>query len=284
MNIIKSIALAWRSFMRRRRLSMQNPTDGKVLWYTHISPAGLLMASISLLLLIFISTLILVSLTPILELLPKHRSALIHSRELMTSSILRIDSMERVIGDMMLYNDNISLILEGKSPVVRSQTQNSDSLKMDNYLPPPSSADSLLRSQMQGDGAYGISNLEPKQTALNDFRFISPVEGEVKSPFNIKDRQYGVEVTTAPFSRIEAAADGIVVLSTWSLEGGYIVELLHKNSFITIYKQLSQSLVERGDLIKAGEVIGYNNEDQLFGFELWEGDKPANPENYINFK
>ncbi len=242
------------------------------------------MASISFLLLVFISTVLLISLTPILELLPKHRSALVHSRELMTKSILRIDSMERVIGDMMLYNENISLILEGKSPVVRNPIQNTDSLKGDRHLPPPSSADSILRSQMQGDGVYSINNLETKNSAYNDLRFISPVEGEIKSPFDIKERRYGVEITTAPFSRIEAVADGIVVMSIWSPESGYIVTLLHKNNLITIYKNLSQSLVESGDMIKAGEVIGYNNEDQLFGFELWEGDKPANPENYINFK
>ena len=82
--------------------------------------------------------------------------------------------------------------------------------------------------------------------------------------------------------------NGTVVLSLWTPETGYMVELQHANNLLSVYKGLSQSLVTTGQTIRAGEMVGYNAEAEegevrLFEFELWNNGKPVDPEGYIVF-
>jgi len=83
--------------------------------------------------------------------------------------------------------------------------------------------------------------------------------------------------------------NGTVVLSLWTPETGYMVELQHAGNLLSVYKGLSQSLVTKGQTIRAGELIGYNAEAEqgevrLFEFELWNNGKPVDPEGYIVFQ
>ena len=76
--------------------------------------------------------------------------------------------------------------------------------------------------------------------------------------------------------------------SLWAPETGYTVVLQHAGNLISIYKNLSQSLVSVGQTIRSGELIGYNAEAEngevkLFEFELWNNGKPVDPEGYIVF-
>ena len=88
--------------------------------------------------------------------------------------------------------------------------------------------------------------------------------------------------------RITAIDNGTVIQSLWTPETGYIVVLQHAGNLISVYKNLSQSLVTTGQTIRSGELIGYNAEVQdgevrLFEFELWNNGKPVDPEGYIVF-
>ncbi|MFI3302804.1 MAG: M23 family metallopeptidase [Rikenellaceae bacterium] len=281
MNIFRRISSAWNNFFRRRRLSLQNSTDNREEWYTHISPVSIFLAFVSYTTLIFIVVLTLVGYTSILEMLPVYRSDISRSREIMVENILRIDSMELVINDMMLYNDNIALIMDGKSPVVRN-SQLMDSVTLNKTMITPSGADSMLRSQMEGEGEYGL-----RRAAINrsTMQFISPFDGEITQHFNM-----GADLRSMKFlasgtepNRVESTDGGVVMLSLWSPDLNYIVQIQHSRGLISIYKNMSQSLVASGDVVKAGEVIGYTQPGNDFEFELWENGKPVNPENYIIF-
>ena len=84
--------------------------------------------------------------------------------------------------------------------------------------------------------------------------------------------------------------DGVVVMNLWTPETGYLIEIQHSNNLISIYKNLSKSLVAKGQRIKRGGVIGSNTEvladggdAKIFEFELWSNGKPVDPESYIVF-
>ncbi len=190
MNIFIRISNAWRNFFRRRRLSLQNSTDNRVEWYTHISPVSIFLAFVSYTALLFIIILILVAYTPVLEMLPRYRTNVSKSREIMVENILRIDSMERVINDIMLYSDNITLIMEGKSPVVRNN-QVTDSLNLDKAIIAPNSADSLLRGQMEGEGEYNL-----RRVAINSSSMLltPPIEGDITRSFDIGEGQRSIKI------------------------------------------------------------------------------------------
>ena len=289
MNPLKSIRNAWRDLFRKRRFNMLNATDNTEEWHIHLSPASLLAGLVAFVLLLFVIVLSLVAYSPVLEFLPGYRTEADRSRESLVQNIIRLDSMERVMNDMMTYNENISLILEGKTPVVRTIAA-TDSTRRSKVLVMPSAEDSVLRAQMEGDGPYALSGHDPNpgRRIREAVELVTPVDGIITDRFDIKEGRFGVRVAAAAADRITSIDDGTVVLSLWTPDQGYVVELQHAGNLLSVYKGLSQSLVRTGQTVRAGEQIGYNaeaadGEVRLFEFELWNNGKPVDPEGYIVF-
>ena len=261
MDIQKKIGSWWRNFFRKRRFSMLNATDNSEEWHLHLSPASIFAALVAFVLLLFILILSLVAYSPVLEFLPGYRTEADRSRESLVQNIIRLDSMERVMNQMMTYNQNIALIMEGKTPVMRT-IASSDSSRLSKVLVMPSHEDSLLRAQMEGDGPYSLSaSQKASRRALREsMELLAPIEGIITRSFDVAQGRLGV---------------GIVATSD-------------APNLLSVYRNLSQSLVTTGQAVRGGAQIGYNAEPvdgqvRLFGFELWNNGKPVNPENYIVF-
>ena len=275
-------------FFRKRRVSIMNANDRTEEWYVHISPAGAVAASVAALLVVFIAVSILVSYTPLLEFIPGYRASANRSREGLIANIMRMDSMERQMRDMLTYNQNISLIMDGKMPVVRTIVSG-DSARIDKTLVMPSAGDSLLRAQMESDGPYSLhqSSAHVKGSPME---MSAPVAGVVTSHFSIIESRFGITIAAAAGAQIAAIADGTVIISSWAPETGYMVVVQHdKNNIVSIYKSLATTAVTAGQRVAAGEVVGYNAENETedttseITFELWDDGKPADPEAYIRF-
>lgn len=289
MKFLKRIRVWWRGLFRKRRFNMLNATDNSEEWHIHLSPASIFAGLVAFVLLLFILTLSLVAYSPVLEFLPGYRTEADRSRESLLQNIIRLDSMERVMNDMMTYNRNIALILEGRTPVARTLTT-SDSSRISKVLVMPSPEDSLLRAQMEGDGEYAIAPRSEgsRRKVRESIELVTPVEGIITGKFDIGQGNFGVKIAAAAGDRIAAIDNGTVVQSQWAPETGYTVVLQHAGNLISVYKNLSQSLVSTGQTIRAGELIGYNaeagdGEAKLFEFELWNNGKPVDPEGYIVF-
>ncbi len=288
MKIVDHIAQWWHSINRRRRISVLNPKSGRE-WYTFVTPIRGVLVICAVMISLFIAMLILVGHTTILEVLPAYRTSAEKSQDRLIASIQRIDSMERVMNDMIIYNDNVALILEGKTPVART-TIISDSVKQAKSFTPANSADSVLRAQMEGKGEYSLkSGAEQESVRNNSITFATPIEGIITEHFDLKQGNYGVRIAATSDAQVMAVEQGLVVHSLWSPETGNLVEILHPDNTITIYKSMSQSIVSKGESVKRGEIIGYNSKsvdntaEQLFGFEMWSNGKPINPERHIIF-
>ena len=289
MKFLKNIRAWQRNFFRKRRFNMLNATDNSEEWHMHLSPASIFAAFVSFALLLFILILTLVAYSPVLEFLPGYRTEADRSRESLVQNIIRLDSMERMMNDMLTYNQNIALIMEGKTPVVRN-VGSLDSIKADKTLVMPSREDSLLRIQMEGEGPYGLGKSPSRKTLREAMAMTAPVEGIITEKFDTKLGQYGIRIAAAPGSQVSAVDNGTVVLSLWSPEEGYVVQVQHADNVLSIYKNLAQSMVSTGQRLRSGEVLGYSNDPQaegtdskLFGFELWSDGKPVDPEGYIVF-
>ena len=287
MKFLKNIRAWQRSFFRKRRFNMLNATDNSEEWHMHLSPASIFAAFVSFALLLFILILTLVAYSPVLEFLPGYEAN--RSREMLLQNIMRLDSIERQMTQMRTYSDNIALIMEGKTPVVRN-VGGLDSIKADKTLVMPSREDSLLRIQMEGEGPYGLGKSPSRKTLREAMAMTAPVEGIITEKFDTKLGQYGIRIAAAPGSQVSAVDNGTVVLSLWSPEEGYVVQVQHADNVLSIYKNLAQSMVSTGQRLRSGEVLGYSNDPQaegtdskLFGFELWSDGKPVDPEGYIVF-
>ncbi len=289
MNWLNNIKAWWRSFFRKRRFNMLNATDLSEEWHMHLSPASIFAGLIAFLLMLFIITLSLVAYTPVLEFLPGYRTEADRSRESLIQNIIRLDSMERVMNDMMTYNENISLIMEGRTPVSRVLAS-SDSSRISKVLVMPSREDSLLRAEMEGSGPYALSGQEnaSRSKSHEAIELAPPIEGIITVHFDLKANNYGVKIASTAAARVAAVDNGTVVQSLWTPEAGYTIIIQHAGNLLSIYRNLSQSLVTTGQTIRTGEQIGYSAEDdngevKLFEFELWNNGKPVDPERYIVF-
>lgn len=290
MSIIDNIASWWRNINRRRRISISSSTADKE-WHTHISPLRGVLVTIAVVVLCFFIMLTLVGYTSILELLPAYRTAADRSREHLLENIVRIDSMERVINNVIIYNENVGLILEGKTPVARTALL-TDTIKGRSTFTPSSEIDAALRAQIEGDSPYSLSStldVNDQGNGSKNAIFSAPIDGIIIDHFDLHEGQYAVRIAATSEAHVTAIDDGVVVMSLWSPEDGNMVQILHSDDTISIYRNLSQSLVSKGEAVKRGKIIGYNSRtidnsaDKLFEFEMWSGGKPINPERYIIF-
>ncbi len=290
MNPFVKIRALWRNLFRKRRFNMLNATDNSEEWHIHLSPASIFAGLVAFVLLLFILVLSLMAYTPVMEFLPGYRTEADRSRENLVQNIIRLDSMERMMNDMMTYNENIALIMEGKTPVVRTLS-NSDSTRTGKMLVVPSREDSLLRAQMEGEGPYALSGREgaSRRQVREAIELVTPIEGIITDRFDIGEGRFGVRIAAAANDRVTAIDDGTAVTSLWTPETGYMIVLQHAGNLLSVYKHLSQSLVTPGQTIRSGTLIGYNadntenGEMPLFEFELWNNGKPVDPEGYIVF-
>ncbi|QHI71872.1 M23 family metallopeptidase [Aminipila terrae] len=102
----------------------------------------------------------------------------------------------------------------------------------------------------------------------------------------------GVDIAAPLDSRVQAAAAGTVVETYKDDRLGYTVKINHGNGFITTYSNLSDKiLVESGDVVKKGDVIGGIGDTSLFEsaddshlhFQMEKDGSLVNPSDYIDF-
>ena len=287
MKFFRNISSWFRELLRKRRLSISNVANNEEEWYVHISPAALFSAFVAMIIVLFIILLTLVAYTPVLEFLPGYRTEATRSREMLIENTMRMDSIESVINHMLTYNESVTMVLEGRSPVIPSRAEN-DSLNLDKSLILPNAADSALRAQMEGDGVYSLGQGSSRRSVREAVEMVTPVNGIITKPFDIKSQQYGVKIAAAAESEVAAIEGGTVILSIWSPDSGYTIQIQHSSNLLSIYKHLVSSSVAKGQIVKRGELIGTTgdssrDEQKQFEFELWSDGKAVDPESYIIF-
>lgn len=287
MKFFRNISSWFRELLRKRRLSISNVANNEEEWYVHISPAALFSAFVAMIIVLFIILLTLVAYTPVLEFLPGYPTEATRSREMLIENTMRMDSIESVINRMLTYNESVTMVLEGRSPVIPSRAEN-DSLNLDKSLILPNAADSALRAQMEGDGVYSLGQGSSRRSVREAVEMVTPVNGIITKPFDIKSQQYGVKIAAAAESEVAAIEGGTVILSIWSPDSGYTIQIQHSSNLLSIYKHLVSSSVAKGQIVKRGELIGTTgdssrDEQKQFEFELWSDGKAVDPESYIIF-
>lgn len=279
-----------RNLREKHRLSLRNQHNDSEVWYMHISPLNVVSGFLALVLVLFIIILTTVAYTPILDLIPGYPGN--RSRELLTENIMRLDSMERELINLQIYSENVALIMEGKTPIMRNVQQSGDSMRSAKpEVVNPTADDSVLRAQIEGDGIYRLNDpVSVRKNIRSNMELITPVKGVINTHFNPKRNQYGVGVATAGNQQVMSVETGTVVLNSWSPEDGYIIQIQHPNNLISVYKHNAQVLKPTGSRVKSGEVIGYTGEGlsgeggkEMFEFELWHNGSPVDPEGYIVF-
>ena len=283
MGLFQKVNSWFSGVFRKRKISVLDNNEER--WHAELSPAMLSTIGVALTTLIFGVLLLLVAYTPLLDLMPGYRTNAGRSREMLIRSIVRIDSLERKMNDMLTYNENRILVVSGKTPAM--QSVKNDSIQRNKAFVAPSKADSLLRQKIENDERYRLNNAKPSVAAQSVLNAVAPMYGLISERFNTKGL-LGVRINGTKDAQVSAIADGVVVLSEWSPESGHSVIIQHKNNFVSVYRHLAGALLSKGEQVQGAQAIGYagNNKDaelSVLEFELWREGKAVNPELYIIF-
>jgi len=117
-----------------------------------------------------------------------------------------------------------------------------------------------------------------------------PVNGKVISPFGYRKRHKhtGADIKLQKGDTVRAALSGLVTMAAHYYGYGNLVVLKHDKNFETYYSHLSKCLVQDGDSVVAGEVVGLGGRTgrattNHLHFEVRKNHIPQNPEKYFDF-
>lgn len=218
---------------------------------------------------VIIYTLILIALTTCLifftslrELIPGYTDVNLSRR--IYNIERRADSIEAVFRHEQLYIENIKRIVNDENIDTVSLRDITKMSFGDNYIP---------------------------GNSFNMPLFFVPVtNGLITNHFNANNKHFGVDVVANADAVIRATADGTVVFSDWSYEGGYIIGIQHDMNILSVYKHNASIMCREGDVVKAGDAIailgggGSTSTGPHLHFELWYKGIALNPEEYISFE
>jgi len=271
------------------RLVILNDSSFREVGYIRLSRLNILSISGTFLILIIALTYTTIAYTPLRERIPGYPDAEMRKNIIQNAQLL--DSLDKEIKYRDQYFTNLNLIIAGKEPDNFISPENDTGRTASVIQFTHTSADSLLRSEVAFPDKLSLS--PPEQineiSRLDRMHFFAPVRGLVTNSFNPLANHYGADIVAAPNAVVKAVLDGTVVMATWTLETGYVIEIQHDLNLFSAYKHNAELLKKTGMRVKAGDAIAIvGNSGELttgphLHFELWQNGVPLNPEEYIVF-
>jgi murein DD-endopeptidase MepM/ murein hydrolase activator NlpD len=270
------------------RLIIYNDETFKEVWYLRLSKINFVVLFISIVILLSAGIFSLVAFTSIREWIPGYPNDNIRRTILMNA--LRLDSLEEEIRIRDVYFRNLNAIIAGKEPLNLMPSVDTTH-KYGEIDFSKSFEDSMLRVQIEEEEQYNLSVIEDSRQpqGLARIHFFAPIKGHVTNSFSAYENHFGTDIVAGPNEVVKAVLDGTVILASWTVETGYVIEIQHSNNLISVYKHNAELLKKTGNLVKAGDAIAIiGNSGELttgphLHFELWLNGTPIDPEEFIVF-
>ncbi|GAA5040457.1 peptidase M23 [Marivirga lumbricoides] len=223
---------------------------------------------------------------------PRHQT-MEYNRQLLTLTT-ELDSLKGKLRAQDRFINNFQNILNGDVPsgsVYKTPDNiNAEGLNRDMNPAKISEGDSLIREEFeQIEVSLTSYNRNNYSEELKDIFFFTPLQGIVSSPYDLSIDHYGVDIVAKNNEPVKSIADGTVILSSWTQEGGYVIAVQHRANLISVIRHNSALLKKVGNFVNAGEVISIiGNSGELTSgphvhLELWYNGNPVDPEEFITF-
>ena len=280
----------WNYLTSKRQLSMRNRETGESDWKIHISPLAFGVVVVVGFVVLTSVLLLVMAYTSVLDVLPGYRTKSERMTDELTTNIMRIDAMERTMADSLKYNEVVTTILMGSTPTLHS-TVMTDTIRYDKSTVMPTRADSLLRRALEStEGEYSLSNTKPLRTEAAMFN--APMRGTVTRSFDAPESSFDMAIMgLGGDDSVMAIENGTVVGVQRATDAKSVIIMQHGEGYVSVYKQLGEVLVRKGQHITSGTVIGHLADPSEqgsavameLGFELWRDGTAVDPERYILF-
>ncbi len=212
---------------------------------------------------------------------------------------IQIDSLNKVLVHNDVFIHNVKQIIEGKTPedkTHKTQLQkDTSSTSYDSITDERNKDDSLLRLEMENANRFGIYYEEGEDEYQTQFQnrptvFFAPIQGFITNHFDPNTAHSGLDIVAKKDTPIKSIADGVVLLSQWTVDNGFVILIQHANNTVSVYKHNAALFKKEGDYVKAGDLIaiignsGHQSTGTHLHFELWINGVAVNPMEYISFE
>lgn len=279
-----------RSWRDKYRFSVTNDTTFQEVWRIRLTQYNAFLLITSLFFFVIGSTALLIAFTNLREFIPGYPD--ITMRRNILVSAIRLDSLERELDLRDKYFSNLNSIIAGNLPAdnyaLRDPSRNYKSITFKD-----SPEDSTLRAQVESEDRYNLTlgPVAPEPvTSLAGLHFFPPVKGMVSGKFDPRSKHFGTDIVTKAKSPVDAALDGTVIFTGWTMETGFVIQVQHSNNIVSVYKHNASLLKFAGDMVRTGEaiaIVGDSGELYTSGphlhFEIWYKGRPLDPEEHIIF-
>lgn len=277
----------WHRIRFKYKLSFFNENTLEEVWSFRLSQlSAFVVLALFAFLLIALTALLIVT-TPIRNYLPGYLD--VEIRKEIVQNALRADSLERTLSIQALYLDNLKGLLTGEMPVDSIRSIDSLSRVQPDFNIPRSAREEAFVRSFEEEEKYNLTVLNPDHVPTDGVFFYKPVKGVVSSRYEAEKGHFGIDLVTAPKESVLSTLDGTVVFTGTDPNYGNVIQVQHKNGFLSLYKHNELLLKKVGDHVTAGEAIALvGNTGKLstgphLHFELWYKGNPVNPEEYIAF-
>ena len=226
--------------------------------------------------------------TPIRNYLPGYLDSEIRQQALRTS--MRADSLHQELLYQSAYINNLKDVFEGRIQVDSVNYVDTVSISENDKSLLSSKGESKFNEQFEEAEKYNISVLSTNTaTPTEGAVFFPPIKGIISDAYNSGKNHLGVDIVAAPNSSVVATQEGTVIFIGFDSSVGNVIQIQHKNGFVSIYKHNAVLLKKIGDKVRTGEAIAIvGNTGELstgahLHFELWYKGNPLNPELYMSF-
>lgn len=235
---------------------------------------------------IFVIAATIITFTPLRNYLPGYMNSEV--RKQIVVNALRLDSLQQLVDKQKLYVMNIQDIFRGKIQVDTVHSMDSLTAIREDSLMKRTEREEAFRRKYEDAEKYNLTTINA-HAEVGGLLFFRPIRGMISSHFDAATKHFGMDIAANPKESVLAVLEGTVILSTYTAEAGYLVEIQHNQDFVSIYKHCGSLLKKEGELVRGGEAIALTGNAGAFGtdphlhFELWKKGRPINPETYIVF-
>lgn len=125
-------------------------------------------------------------------------------------------------------------------------------------------------------------DLGASRTAAAKSKLQMPVQGSIIRPY-VKKKNDGIDIAATPGTNVAAAEAGKVLLLSQDTENVYFVGIKHANNLVTIYYNVTDIQVKKGDDVKRGQTIAKvaSSQPGYLHFEVRQGLDSLDPMPYL---
>ena len=276
----------WSNIKFKYKLTIINENTLEEVVGLRVSKLNGISVLLSVLTVLFLVASVIIAFTPLRNYLPGYMNSEIRAQ--VVENALRVDSLQQLVDRQNLYIMNIQDIFSGTIRVDTVHNMDSLTTVREDSLMERTQREAEFRKQYEETEKYNLTSITARPD-IEGLIFYRPTRGMITDKFDADRKHYGTDIAANPGESVLATLDGTVILSTYTAETGYVIEVQHNQDFISVYKHCSSLLKREGDTVQPGDAIDLvGNSGQLttgphLHIELWHKGRAVNPEQYIVF-